>query len=602
MGRKQFDTMKANEFKLRLRRIIRRRKKIALNAADQAEQNLEKNFFRRLSHLYQVRRFIVGWIGLMLLLVGGVGLQARGLSAYYQKIAAVDGGTIREGMLGSFTTSNPLYATNQVDSSVAKLVFSGLFTRDAQNKLVPDLADTWEADEKGQVYTVHLHHGIKWNDGEAFTASDVAFTYALIQNPDAKSPLFSSWQGVKVQAKDQYTVIFELPNALASFPYSLVNGIVPKHLLKDIPAGQLRSSPFNTNPVGTGPFIWQSVEVEGGTAETRSEQVALLRNETYHRGAPRVDGYVLRTYRDEAALVKAYQQRELTAIAGISTVPDALAQDSTTTVHSVPLSGSVMLFLNNSSEILSDVKVRQALASATNRQSVLGKLGFSAISVDSPLLKGQLGYDPKIVERGFAPAEAAALLDAAGWKQETPGGIRTKAGKELKIDFVSQNTGEYPQVAQEIQTQWRTIGVNLDVHLRAGEDMQSTYLPHHEYDVLLYGISIGQDPDVFPYWHSSQVDVRSANRLNFSEYKSVAADKALEAGRTRTDPAVRVAKYKPFLTAWRDDAPAIALYQPRYVYITRNELAGFDAKRLGSAVDRLDAVHTWTVLQDKVLK
>ena len=132
--------------------------------------------------------------------------------------------------------------------------------------------------------------------------------------------------------------------------------------------------------------------------------------------------------------------------------------------------------------------------------------------------------------------------------------------------------------------------------------MQSTYLPHHEYDVLLYGISIGQDPDVFPYWHSSQVDVRSANRLNFSEYKSVAADKALEAGRTRTDPAVRVAKYKPFLTAWRDDAPAIALYQPRYVYITRNELAGFDAKRLGSAVDRLDAVHTWTVLQDKVLK
>jgi peptide/nickel transport system substrate-binding protein len=153
-----------------------------------------------------------------------------------------------------------------------------------------------------------------------------------------------------------------------------------------------------------------------------------------------------------------------------------------------------------------------------------------------------------------------------------------------------------------LQKQWKAVGVDIDVKLRPEEEMQSDVLTRHDYDVLLYGISLGADPDVFAYWHSSQADVRSANRLNLSEYKSKTADKALEAGRTRIDPALRAVKYKPFLQAWKEDAPAIALYQPRFLYIARNELVGFKAKRLNSSVDRLNSIHTWTVLQDRVLK
>ncbi len=593
-----------NRLKLRWRRIIRRRKKLALDVADQAEQGLEKNFFRRLSHLNTVRRFLISWIGLMVLLIASVGLQARGLSSYYQRIASVDGGTLREGIVGTFSTANPLYASNPADESVAKLIFSSLFTHDNDNNLVPDLADKWEADEKGQLYTVHLHKGIKWSDGIPFTAEDVVFTYTTIQNPDAKSPLLASWRDVKVAAKDDFTVTFELPSALASFPYSLINGIVPKHLLAKTPVSQLRSSPFNTQPVGTGPFLWQSVEVSGQTREQRSEQVALKRNISYHFGAPRIENYVLKTYREENDLIKAFVRRELTAAVGISDVPTAISSDTTAMSYNVPLTGSVDIFLNTGSQLstaLTDVKVRQALASATDQSALVKQLGYSVLETQGPLLKGQLGFDPAAKERGYDQAVANTLFDAAGWKQEKQGAIRTKDGKPLKLVLVSQSIADYTQIAQALQKQWRAVGVDLEVRLRPAEDMQGEILSGHNYDVLLYGISMTQDPDVFAYWDSSQANV-SSSRLNLSEYKSAAADKALEAGRTRTDPAIRSARYKVFQATWREDVPAIALYQPRFLYITRNELVGFESKRMQSATDRFNDIEKWTVLQDRVLK
>jgi peptide/nickel transport system substrate-binding protein len=593
-----------NRLKLRWRRIVRRRKKFALDAADQAEQGLERNFFRRLTHLYNVRRFIAGWVGLLVLLVGSVGLQARSLSGYYQKIAAVEGGTLREGIVGTFSNANPLYAANPADSSVAKLVFSGLLTRDANNNLIPDLADKWESDENGQIYTVYLHKGIKWSDGVPFTAKDVVYTYTTIQNPDAKSPLFSSWQGVKVTQVSDFTVKFELPGALASFPYSLTNGIVPKHLLGGTPVSQLRSAPFNIKPIGTGPFKWESVEVTGATREKRSEQVALTRNETYHFGAPRIEHYVLKTYRDEAELVKAFMRKELTAIVGVTDLPDAISNDPTAVQYNIPLAGSVNIFMNNNSPlstILNDTKVRQALASATDQDALVKELGYSVLQTQGPLLKEQLSFDQSLRERSFDPAAASSLLDEAGWVRDDPSAIRAKDGKALKLVLVSQSIADYASISQALQKQWRKVGVDLEVKLRPEEDMQGEVLINHSYDVLLYGISMNRDPDVFVYWDSSQANI-SSSRLNLSEYKSATADKALEAARTRTDPAVRAARYKTFLAAWRNDAPAITLYQPRFLYITRTELVGFDAKHMQSAIDRFNDVEKWTVLQDRVLK
>ena len=590
------------KIKLRFRRILRRHKHDAIEAADNAEQQLEKLFFRRLARLENVRRFVFGWITLVLVLIISVALQVRGLGGYYQKVAPIEGGTLREGAVGTFSNANPLYAVNTIDGSISKLLFSSLFTHDSNNHLVPDLADKWESDDKGQVYKVSLHKNVMWHDGKPFTAADVVFTYKTIQKPDAKSPLLASWQGVDIRAIDEYTVQFSLPSPLAAFPYSLTNGIVPEHILGQTPASQLRSVPFNTvNPIGTGPFLWSSVEVTGTSRETRNEQIALKRNLNYHLGVPKIEQYVLRTFKDESELIKAYQNKELTSIVGLDKVPEAIEKDFSSLSYNVPMDGIVMVFLNNSSEILKDVHIRQALSFGTDKAELIKQLGFTALTVNGPILKSQLGYDNTITQRGYNPEEANKMLDAAGWSK-SEGNIRQKDGKPLLLRFVSQNSAEYAALSQNLQKQWRALGVDVDVKLRPEEDMQGDILTRHDYDVLLYGISLGIDPDVFAYWHSSQADIRSTNRLNLSEYKSKLADKALEAGRTRIEPTLRAVKYKPFLQAWKEDTPAIALYQPRFLYIARTELVGFNAHRLNSAVDRLNNIQFWTVVQDRVLK
>ncbi len=589
--------------RLRLRRMFRRRKRVVEIAAIQAENNLERHFFKRLGSLAEVRRFVVGWVGLLLLLTGSVAVQARSLGQFYQRIAPSEGGTLREGVVGGFSDANPLYASNAADSSVAKLVFSGLFTYDDKNKLVSDLADKWETDDKGQEYKVVLRRNVKWHDGKPFTADDVLFTYKTIQNPDAKSPLFSSWKGIEISKIDKYTVHFVLPSPLAAFPYSLTNGIVPKHLLSSVPATQLRSIPFNTSsPVGTGPFKWKSVQVLGSTRENRTEIITLNRNQAYYHGEPKIAQYELHTYRDETALTKAFERKELTTMVGVSKLNDSMASDQTVRSYNVPLTGSVMAFYNMSGNILQDVQVRKALTSALDRSEALAALGFPAIAAQQPFLKGQVGFDGTLGQRGYSLEEAKQLLDTAGWKPKQGSPYRVnKDGQELILHFATQNISEYAELAQNMQKQWRALGVNLDVKLYSEEDMQSSVLTQHNYDILLYGITIGPDPDVFAYWHSSQADVRS-NRLNFSEYKNKNADKALEAGRTRTDPAVRALKYKPFLQSWQSDIPAVALYQPRFLYIARSDLVGFSAERINSVVDRLNGIEKWTVLRDRIIK
>jgi len=116
---------------------------------------------------------------------------------------------------------------------------------------------------------------------------------------------------------------------------------------------------------------------------------------------------------------------------------------------------------------------------------------------------------------------------------------------------------------------------------------------------LLYSIEIGTDPDVFAYWGSTQADIRAPSRTNFSEYKSDTADASLEAGRTRLLPQLRKIKYMPFLKAWQTDAPAVALYQPRYLYITRGQVFGFNPSSLPSGINRYANVNNWMIREDK---
>jgi peptide/nickel transport system substrate-binding protein len=593
--------MQTRLLKLRFRRRLRKGQRQVEDLGQQAEQQLEQHFFKRFESLRLIRRFLFAWLGLMIILIGGVLVQNIALSGYYQTLRTVPGGIYNEGVLGHFTNANPLYATSDADMTVSRLVFAGLFTYDNQGKLVGDLASSYGVDIHHTTYTVHLKPHLTWQDGQPLTSADVLFTYQSIQNPDAQSPLQSSWQGVAVSAPDANTVIFKLPGALTAFPYNLTNGIVPRHLLAAIPPSDLRSADFNTvHPVGAGPFAWQGATVTGNSDPDKTgEEIAMTPFSGYQGGAPKLQKFVVQVFATAPQLTHAFARHQLTAADGLNEVPAELRHDKSAVQNSLPLRAANMVFFKTSgTSVLADPQVRQALVQAANVPQIIKGLGYPARAVREPLLAGQLGYDPALPQGGFNQKAARQLLDADGWLAGKHG-VRSKAGKPLAFTLSASDTPEYRYDTRELQRQWQAIGVQLHVQLQGTADFQNT-LAYHSYDALLYGISIGADPDVFVYWDSSQVDIRSANRLNFSEWKNPTADAALEAGRSRLNPAVRIVKYKPFLQAWQQDAPALGLYQPRFLYLTNGPVNGLTGGALNTPTDRFDNVQNWEISQAKV--
>ncbi|HMT18587.1 MAG TPA: peptide ABC transporter substrate-binding protein [Candidatus Saccharibacteria bacterium] len=598
------DNAKRNYHRLKLlvRRKVRRQKKQVEDMTVQADNSLERFVFRRFNRLYSVRRFIASWVALVLFIGVGAIWQVRSLDSFYLDLEPASGGIYREGMLGNFTTSNPLFSVNGPDVVVSKLIFSGLFKLSPEGVLEPDLATEYSHDEKGSMYTVKLRQDVQWQDGIQFTSDDVVFTYELIKNSEVKSPLFTGWSQIAVKAEDAFTVSFTLPNTLGSFPYAMTNGIVPKHILENVSPADLRSSTFNTvNPIGTGPFKYVSVEVLNDSIDDRREKVTLERNADYFGDNVRIDGVTIRTFKDEETMIHSFDNREITAMVGLQTLPDEFSGDDSVRTYSTPLSSQVMIFLNNSTSVLSDVQVRKALVRATNVSELRDALSYDLVASDSPFLKSHFSYDENKVQLTYDSNEANKILDEAGWKRNFDG-VREKDGSRLTLRLVSQSLSEYATIASELQKQWAEVGVSLEAVLQPEEDIQSTAIAQHDYDVLLYGISLGPDPDVFAYWHSSQFDPRIKTRLNLSEYKNTTADLALEAGRTRIDTELRKVKYVPFLDAWIADAPAIALYQPRFLFIVRGSIEGYRTGQFLSAADRFYSISDWQIRREKTVK
>jgi peptide/nickel transport system substrate-binding protein len=587
--------------KLRTRRLIRLQKRKAEYATEQADQHLNRLFFRRFGRLHAVRRFVVVWVVLVMLLGIGALWQVRALDKFYLESTPVAGGVYREGIIGTFTNANPLFATTSVDSSVAELIFSGLFKISPEGEIVGDLAEKYDVDIRSSVYTVKLRDDVYWQDGQKFDAEDVIFTYNAIQNPATRSPLRSSWSGVKVTSYDSLTVIFTLPNPLSSFPYALVNGIVPEHILATNDLENLRSSKFNTvTPVGTGPFSFKTLDVTGTSKDTRQERIALVKNDNYFSKKSGIDSIVIQTYNDEDRMLDDFNNKVIQSMVGLSSISDNLKSQDYVDLQESTLTSSVMVFFNNSTELLKDKKIRQALVQATDSKSIRASLGYDTVAADSPFLKNQFAYNSEITQLPYDLERANALLDEAGWVRGEDG-FRSKEGIKLAFRFVSQSLSEYSSITQKLQQDWSTLGIQINAVLQPEEDIQSSALARHEYDILLYGISLGYDPDVFAYWHSSQADPNSSN-LNLSEFKNEISDEALEAGRTRVDETLRKVKYEPFLRQWQEEAPAVALYQPRFVMVTRGTFVGFDSMFMTSATDRYWSIADWKIRNADTVK
>lgn len=596
MDDKQKGWRKVRYIKLDRKRLLRRMRRAEVVSTKHAHRFV----IGRINNIRLVSREITTWLVFVGILIAALGVQTLWSQGSYMTAAAQPGGTYVEGAIGQINTLNPLFSTSDAEASAARLIFSSLYNYDSTGTLHQDLVDNMSIDASQKVYTATLRSDAKWQDGQPVTAQDIVFTINLMKNPATRYPSRMNWVDISAKALNNVTVQFTLPAVYAAFPQALTFSVLPEHLLKDIAPAAVRESVFSQDPIGSGPFVFNRLQQTDASGNYKV--IHLTSNSHYYRGAPKLSRFELRSYPSEPILIKAINTSAVSGATDISVTGIKDINQKLVTVTPTILDSGVYLLLNTQNPILNDTAVRQALQLATDTTSLRKSLSGGVLPLDGPLLNGQLtGANipgPPVLD----VVKASQMLDSAGWKMDK--GYRSKDGKPLELTITTPKKSEYEEVLPIIQAQWRKVGVKVDANIIDASSATSTFtqnvLQGRNFDVLLNELTIGADPDVYAYWHSSQI---GASGYNFSSYSNKIADASLASARSRLEPDLRNAKYTLFVQQWLTDVPAIALYQPVVEYIT---VSGVHAVKpdshLVTNADRYADILNWTVNSGEVYR
>ncbi len=547
--------------------------------------------FKRWDNFREVRRRIALWVLAIGVVIGAAGIQFLWYQQEYRVTASATDGTYAEAVLGPVDTLNPIFARSSAEESAGELLFSRLLTYDETGNLNFDLADSMKISEDGKSYTISIRPDARWSDGTYVRARDVVFTVNLLQNAATRSTL-TGWNDVKATTVDDRTVLFELPGVYAAFPHALrFLPILPERELRDIEPAQLRESNFSSQPIGSGPFavrLLQDVDAANGR-----KIVHMVRNDNYYKGATKLSRLQLHVYKDTDAIKRALATSEVNAASDLPVVTADSVNKQRYTVENHPINSGVYALFNTISPALQDQKVRQALQIGTDTQAVRNGISKNLPALDLPIVASQLsGQVPSAP--AFNVKQAITLLDQAGWVLD--GSTRKKDGQPLTLNIVTTKNPDFEKALESLSSQWRALGITVTTNIVDPADQSQNVtrdiLQPRRYDVLLYQLTIGGDPDVYAYWHSTQ----AAGGFNFSNYKSAIADDALASARNRTEPDLRNAKYMTFAKQWLNDVPAIGLYQATTQYVHTGSVHAIPSTAmLISAADRYQTVQYWSV-------
>ena len=533
----------------------------------------------RWKYFYRVRRFAFGWLAFASLIVIGGGLQTLNLVDSQQESYPLPGGSLREGIVGSLTSFNPLFADTSADQAASELLFDSLLTYDDDGRLRPELAQSWKSNEDADVYTVTLRENLQWHDGKPLTADDVVFTVELMKNPRlGVDRLLNTWTGVEVEKLGKRTVEFRLPNSLAPFPPLLRFGVVPEHILSGQPVESLRSDVFNRQPIGSGPFTFFEYNMD-------NDSVTFEANEDYYQSVPRLERYQIRAYEDEATRLEAMESGQIDVYAS-----EQPAEGDKYDQHTARLSRTRYLFFNTRpDQITDDAELRRALTQAIDPAKFDSN---AADTIQGMLLRDQLKLDGKYHQLEYNSEKAKSRLENLGWTQPEGSSIRqNKSDLQLRLDLVYPDRPLEQEQARRVRDQLRSVGVGVDLIGLDQEEFNQALFIDRAFDLVLASVDSGIDPDVFVYWHSSQND---EGGLNISGVRDDDMDRALAAGRTRSSDRLRKAKYQTAAEQWRSQAPAVSLSQDNYYIITRSRVMAYDGVLLSDVIDRYNDVENWT--------
>lgn len=512
------------------------------------------------------------------------------------------GGTIVEGIVGTPRFVNPVLAITRADHDMVALVYSGLLKLDEEGNLVNDIAESIEISEDGRTYHVMLRKGVRFHNGLELTARDVAYTIALIQNPDLKSPLRGNWDGVLVEELGDYEMNIVVEEAYAPFSENLTVGILPRDLWDALPIEQVPFSQNNTEPVGTGPYKVTDV-LRNKSGLINAYKLSAFDSSNYN---PNITTVVFNFYQNEEDLLTALQKKEIASTPSISSENFKNVDQETYSIIQTPLPRTFAVFFNqNKSAALRDPSVRRALDVALDKNELVASvLDGYGIPTDSP------------VPVGFTPVEFSSSTDAQNSLRSTEraeeilengGWSRTESGTwektiddapvTLSISLTTPNTPLFDETATYIAAVWRELGVEVNVSQFEQTDLVQSIIRPRDFEALLYGADIGRQTDLYPFWHSSQ---KNDPGLNIAQYTNIDVDSSLQKMRTQEDQAERIAALQNIESIIKDERPALFLFVPTFGYVLDKSVTATPFTKISRQSERFANISKWHIRSDNL--
>ncbi|MGE0716620.1 MAG: peptide ABC transporter substrate-binding protein [Alphaproteobacteria bacterium] len=479
------------------------------------------------------------------------------------------------------TVLNPLRPHIEVDDGLYFCIFSPLWTIDPAGQLVPQLAAEIPTVENGGLsadgltWRIKLRPGVVWHDGTPFTAEDVKFSIELINRPDFGATSRSGHSLVRdIQVVGPTELTWRMERIFVPYMSVLATTfIVPRHVLGAV--ADPKDSPFNSKPVGTGPFRF--VERRPG------DYILMEANDRYFGKGPYLERLVIRYIPDLTVLKTQFQTGAIDYI-GLQGISADNYQEALTMpgrrIFKAPRGFIENIALNHEREPFKDPAVRRALYLAMDKQTIIRDIYYGIMEpAETYMPAGSWAFNDKLPRHVHDPALARKLLDDAGWKPGQ-GGIREKNGVRLSFSN-STTTGNHlrEQTQQFLQQGWQQIGAQMAIKNFPPAVMWGDYWRKSQYDTTMTGTQymVASDPDVRDRLSSKAIPNRSGTGLNTPAYENAEVDVLLEQGTSELDREKRKGIYRKVQEIVRQDLPILPIFQSTAIEGVKAGLQGYAA-------------------------
>ena len=468
----------------------------------------------------------------------------------------------------------PILASDSASSDICGMVFNGLVKYDKDIKIVPDLAESWDISGGGLTILFRLKKNVKWHDGHPFTAGDVEFTYAKLVDPNVKTPYSGDFERIsKLEVVDNYTVKVSYKEPFAPALASWGMWIMPEHLLKN---EDLNKTEFARHPVGTGPYKFKSWKT--------AEKIELVSNHEYFEGRPCIDRYIYRIIPDESTIFLELQTQGVD-MSGLTPLQYTRQTDNKFfrthyNKFRYPSFGYTYLGYNFSDPKFADVRVRQAIDCAVDKEAIIDTIFFGlARVITGPYMIDSWAYDKSIIPQGRDVAKARKLLADAGWTDPDGDGRVEKDGEHFEFTtIVNQGNSERQRCAEMIQANLADVGIKMKIRVIEWSAMINEFIDKKHFEAVLMGWVLSRDPDNFDIWHSSKT---REGEFNFLGYRNAGVDKLLIEARRTFDQSKRAEIYHRIHKMIYDDQPCLFLYSADVLPIVNKRFRGIEPSPIG---------------------